>query len=115
MTVVKDALLNKVEIEHDERDRRAAGEHGGKHLVEVARVREAGEVVGERRQARVPVEGRVLDGDGGVVREGLHHVELGVREGLVVALVEALVRPFMTSGTQIMVRGAKPVKRSTPA
>src|SRR5262245_19425672 len=60
VTVAVDHRLEVVEVEDDERDRAAAGEQPHEAPVEVTRVAETRQVIGDRSQVRLTVEGSGL-------------------------------------------------------
>src|SRR5205814_816575 len=57
---------------------------------EVQDVPEAGQVVGQRRLARLPIERRLLDRDRGLIGDALHESQFGVVEDRAVELVDHL-------------------------
>ena len=75
-----DQRLEAVEVEHQQRDRSATRQQLGKDAIEVARVAEAGQVVGDRGDLCLPIERGVGDRDRGVVGERSDEPELVVGE-----------------------------------
>jgi hypothetical protein len=90
VSVAVDDLLEVVEVEHDHRQRRAALDELRQDAIQVTRVAHPGQVVGERGFARPPIEGGVVDGDGGIVGEHLHEAKLTLVEGLEIKAVHHL-------------------------
>ena len=72
----------EVQEDHGERDAvaLAALDLAAEVDVQVARVEELGEVVGDGELLRALEEDRVLDGDGAGLHQGQEHVEVGLRE-----------------------------------
>ena len=60
-----------VQVEDEQRERPPARQQLGEHAVEVPGVPEAGQVVGDRGELRLPIERGILDRDGGVVGQRL--------------------------------------------